>query len=196
MKISWKITHDGNRRVLKRENENIRVEKINNKRSRQSAKDDVRATSDPDSGCIANDNSSSFVKEHATKKSGSTITWKVVRECNRRVLQQQVFKRNRPSLNEWVADRLNNHKRVKSSSADDVEAIKQYFAGNAADEVCLKNKQIVVRAMRTNVYPKLPLVLPDDFTTLYIEHPVTKESVPIWKYVLAVLHACGFDTNV
>ncbi len=130
------------------------------------------------------------------------VRWVIVHDGDRRVIRCAENDRNRKrkNLNVWIKERLENHKRARvDDTSNDVEQIRQFFSGNHVEDVCVKNRETVIRAMKTHFFPVLPMVLPEDFTTLYIEHPVTKDAVPIWKYVLAVLRACGFDkqdTNV
>jgi hypothetical protein len=53
------------------------------------------------------------------------------------------------------------------------------------------NYEAVMDAAKTHYFPKPTLQFDGDFTRLTIQDPESNTTIPIWKYVLAVMNECG-----
>ncbi len=91
---------------------------------------------------------------------------------------------------DWVNLNLKNNQYIVISKQD-IDAINEH---SDAYQEYKEHKRVIEAIKNASMlfhFPTLDQPIPDDFTRLVIVDKNTNTTIPIWKYVLSVLHATG-----
>lgn len=99
-------------------------------------------------------------------------------------------------LMDWI-------KQIRKPKSEEQDQLSDHEIGNiemvlGESDKAMNQRRVfesIVAAYMKLPFPQIKIPFPDDFTQLAIESPVTKERIPIAKYVIPIFEACGLFEN-